>query len=222
MSNLNVKKEWKKWYPEKIVLNNPKKNHNIFWNKNVLKETDFYIIKKNELINQLKNSDEFEQNSFNSKSDFLKIKKNLKEKEKKYILLNSKLQDLCINFESTIAVFEKTLFSRLLKTVLIISSYIIGEKFLINKSILLKKINKIIKDDKFFLNKPRLVIHPSNKKILEKILKQSINNKWELVCNKSIDINSFKIESDNSNIDSTIYSRWKEVYRVILKEEEHL
>lgn len=113
------------------------------------------------------------------------------------------------------------LFSRLLKTILIVSSYIVGEKFLINESILLKKINKIIKNDDFFLKKPQLIIHPNNKKILEKVLKQSKNNKWELVCNKSIDINSFKIHSEQSDIDATIYARWKEVYRIILGEEEH-
>ncbi|KAF0740972.1 ATP synthase subunit beta, mitochondrial [Aphis craccivora] len=120
--------------------------------------------------------------------DYLKLKNNLEEKENEYTLLNHKLRDLCSNFESAISLFEETLFSRLLKTVLIVAS------------------------DNFFLKKPQLVIHPNNKKILEKLLKQSKNNKWELICNKTIDPNSFKIHSEQSDIDATIYARWKEVY----------
>ncbi|QCI18067.1 flagellar assembly protein FliH [Buchnera aphidicola (Aphis nasturtii)] len=222
MSDLDLKKDWKKWYPEEIFLNNSANNYNVFWNKSFLKETDFYTVKKNELNNKHKQSNEPKKISFNNdESYFLNIKKNLEEKKQKYISLNNTLQDLCLHFESTISLFEKTLFSRLLKTILIVSSYIAGEKILINESVLLKKVNKIIKNDNFFLKKPKLVIHPSNKKILEKILKKSIDNKWELVCNQSIDINSFKILSEQSNIDATIYARWKEVYRVFLEEEEH-
>ncbi|QFQ32817.1 flagellar assembly protein FliH [Buchnera aphidicola (Aphis fabae)] len=222
MSNLNLKKVWEKWSPEEIFLNNSKKNYDFFSDTRLLKETDFSAVKQNKLTNEFKQSDQIKRKVFkNEESYYLNIKKNLEEKEKEYISLNEKLKNLCVNFESTISIFEKMLFSRLLKTILIVSSYIVGEKFLINESILLKKINKIIKNDDFFLKKPQLIIHPNNKKILEKVLKQSKNNKWELVCNKSIDINSFKIHSEQSDIDATIYARWKEVYRIILGEEEH-
>ncbi|QIQ41131.1 MAG: flagellar assembly protein FliH [Buchnera aphidicola (Aphis urticata)] len=220
MSDLDLKKDWKKWYPEEIFLNNSANNYNVLWNRSFLKETDFYTVKKNE--NKYKQSNEPKKISLNNdKSYCLNIKKNLKEKKQKYIALNNTLQDLCLHLESEISLFEKTLSSRLLKTILIVSSYIVGETILINESVLLKKVNKIIKNNNFFLKKPQLVIHPSNKKILEKILKKSIDNKLELVCNKSIDINSFKILSEQSNIDATIYARWKAVYRVFLEEEEH-
>ncbi|QCI18639.1 FliH/SctL family protein [Buchnera aphidicola] len=221
MSNLDVKKDWKKWYPEEISLNHPKKNYNVFWNISTLKESDFYVIKKPKLNHKFKESNQIKDNFFKNESYLLNIKKNLIEKEKKYVLLNKNLKDLCVNFESTITLFEKTLFSRLLKTTLIICSYIIGEKISINESSLLKKVNKIVKNDDFFLKKPKLVIHPSNKKIFEKILKQSINNKWEFIYSENIDINGFKIQSENSNIDSTINARWKEVYRMILEEEKN-
>lgn len=223
MSNLDAKKDWEIWHPEEIYLNDSKKNYDFFWNTIFFKEVDLFHAKQHESDNELKKIDVIKQKSCNNeKLNFLNIQKNLEIKEKKYILLNNKLQDLCVNFESTIALFEKTLFSRLLKTILIISSYVIGEKFLINEDILLKKIKKIIKSDNFFLKKPQLVIHPSNKKILEKILKKRLNKTWELVCNKSIDINSFKIYSEQSDIDATLYARWKEVYRLILEEaEEH-
>ncbi|QCI16341.1 flagellar assembly protein FliH [Buchnera aphidicola (Aphis craccivora)] len=221
MSNLDLKKEWKKWNPEKIFLNNSKKNYDFFRDIEILKETDFSTLKKNKLTNEFKQLDKIKKKSFNNELDYLKLKNNLEEKENEYTLLNHKLRDLCSNFESAISLFEETLFSRLLKTVLIVASYIVGEKFLINESILLKKIKKIIKSDNFFLKKPQLVIHPNNKKILEKLLKQSKNNKWELICNKTIDPNSFKIHSEQSDIDATIYARWKEVYRIILEEEGH-
>ncbi|WP_348769474.1 FliH/SctL family protein [Buchnera aphidicola] len=222
MSNLDKidkKNEWKKWYPEEVFLRNVTKNYNVFWNRMLLKETDFFSAKKN---NQLKQSVELQAKTINDdKSYFLNIKKKLKEEEEKYIVLNNDLKNLCLNFESSLLLFEKTLLSRLLKTVLIVSSYIIGEKISINEPILLKKINQIIKSNNLFLKKPQLIVHPTNKKILEKFLKKSKNNKWELVLDKNVEINSFKIQSDYNNIDATIYARWKEVYRVILEEEKH-
>lgn len=220
MSDADLKKTWKKWHPEEIFLNNSEKKYNVFWNTSVLKETDFSTEKKDELDRKFKQLNKLQKQSFNDESCFLNIKKELEEKKRKYVLLNDKLKNLCLSFESEISLFEKTLSSRLLKTILMVSSYIVGENFLINESVLLEKVKKIVKNDNFFLKKPKLVVHPSNKKMLEEILKKSVDNKWELVFNNSIDINSFKILSEQSNIDGTIYARWKEVYRVILEEGE--
>lgn len=219
MSNLDMKNKWEKWHPKKVFLNNSKKKYYFFQDIGFLNETDFCTINKNKPNKPIKKLNELEQ-ELNEKKYFLNIKKKLEDKEKEFNSLNDKLKNLCVDFESQIYLFEKTLFSRLLKTILIISSYIIGENVSINESILLKKVKKIIKDDNFFLNKLQLLIHPSNQQILEKILKKSKNNKWELVYNKNIDINSFKIQSENNDIDATIYARWKEVYRIILEEEE--
>ncbi|ALD15040.1 hypothetical protein IX46_00390 [Buchnera aphidicola (Aphis glycines)] len=221
MSDSDLKKEWKKWHPKKIFLNNSEKKHNVFWNTSALKETDFSTEKKDELNHKFKNSNRLQKEScHDNKLSFLNIQRQLEEKEKKYALLNNKLRNLCSSFESTMSFFEKTLSSRLLKTILMVASYIVGEKFSINESVLLERVKKIVDNDNFFLKQPKLVVHPGNKQILEKILKQPIHSKWELVFDKSIDINSFKILSEQSNIDGTIHARWKEIYRIILEKEK--
>ncbi|CAL4318712.1 Flagellar assembly protein FliH [Buchnera aphidicola (Protaphis terricola)] len=221
MSNLDKKKQWEKWYPEEVLLNDSKKNNFLFWNSNILKETDFYVKKNpqenNKFVTVSKKSDKIEDPIFSDQ--LLNLKKNLQEKEKEFTILNHKLERLCLNFENTITIFEKMLFSRLLKTILIISSYIIGEKISIKKTVLLNKINKIIENKNFFLKKPKLIVHPINQKIIEKLLKKS-NKKWELVFDQNIDINSFKIQSENGDIDATIFSRWREVSNIIFQEEK--
>ena len=97
---------------------------------------------------------------------------NLDAKEK--IILDHKLNELFLNFDVAISLFDKILFTRLIKTVLIISSYVIGKNIKFDKSILLKKIKKIMDNDHFFLKKIQLIVHPNNKEIVKKIIENSV------------------------------------------------
>jgi len=212
-------KKWKLWYPEEIFLKKSKKNKNYFWNISHLKEQDFCnninksydLVKKNDDLKELKK----EIYNYGFQDGFKKSE------EKNDTLLRHKLNKLLSNINTASILFEKMLFKRLLKTILIISSYIIGKNLEINESLLLKQVKKIIDKDTFFLKKKQLIIHPNNKKILEKILQNSIcKDNWELCYDGKIDINGFKIRSENGDIDNTIDARWKELCRLVSEECE--
>jgi flagellar assembly protein FliH len=217
---MDIKKNWKPWYPEEIFLKKSKNNKTYFWNSYKLTEKDFFTnIENKKNLNKLKTVDKLKNAYFNEEAYNLGFQNGLKEKEKKYISFTHNLDQLLSNFNVSISLFDKMLFTRLLKTVLIISSYIIGKKIEIDESILLKNIKKIMNNDSFFLKKKQLIVHPNNKEILEKIINNSIHkDKWELCYDNNIDINGCKIRSENGDIDNTIDARWKELCRLVSEE----
>lgn len=222
-SNSDVEKIWKLWYPKEIFLKKPENKKNFFSNFNDFTKNNLFVeIKEKKDFNKLKKKNEVKSISFDKKykeSYNLGFQDGIKKKEKENILLHHKLNTLFSNFDISISLFDKMLFTRLLKTILIISSYVVGKNIKFDKSILLKKIKKIMDNDSFFLKKKQLIVHPNNKKILDKIIQNSIHsNRLELYYDDKIDINGFKIRSENGDIDNTIEARWKEICRLISEE----
>lgn len=219
MSNTDIKKNWKPWYPEEIFLKKLNKNYSYFWNLQNLTEEDFHLENENKKnCKKIKKIDKLEISSLKKEMYNSSFQDNIKKKEQN-ILLTNNFDKLLSSFDASISLFEEMLFTRLLKTILIISSYVIGKEIKIDKSILLKNIKKIIHEDNFFLEKKKLIVHPNNKKILEKIIKNSIHSdKWELYYDNNIDVNGCKIRSENGGIDNTIKARWNELCRLVSEE----
>ncbi|AAM67639.1 flagellar assembly protein FliH [Buchnera aphidicola] len=220
MSNIDVKQNWKRWYPEEIFLKNSKNKKKYFWNLYKLTQQDFFTNNENKKnSNKLKKTDELKDYPSKEEAYNLAFKSGIEKKEEKKILFNDNLNKLLSNFEAAISLFDQMLFTRLLKTILIISSYIVGKNIKMDELILLKNVKKIINNDSFFLKKKQLIIHPNNKKFLEKIIKNSVySDKWELCYDVNIDINGCKIRSENGDIDNTIEARWKELCRLVSEE----
>ncbi|CAL4318742.1 FliH/SctL family protein [Buchnera aphidicola] len=219
-SNADIKKIWKLWYPKETFLKKSKNNKIFFSNLHGLTEKDFCIdLKDKKNFDQLEKKNEIKSCSFNKESYNLGFSDGIKKQEEKNIILDHKLNALFLKFDVAISLFDKMLYTRLLKTVLIISSYVIGKNIKFDKSILLKKIKNIMNNDNFFLKKTQLIIHPNNKKILKKIIENSVHsNKLELYYDDSIDINGCKIRSENGDVDNTIDARWKEICRLVSEE----
>lgn len=220
MFDTDVQRKWKKWYPQEIALKKNENVDNVLYDLGFLTKKDFHIIKK---FKNDQNENNQMKNISNESTDKNLYKLGFQDGFQKQIennkFLKNKLNILCKSLDHAIYEFEKILFSRLLKTALIFSSYIIGEKIDIDKSILSEKIRNTINSNTFLI-KPKLFIHPNNKKILEKILVDSLSSyKFQLVYSTDIDINGFKIQSENSNLENTINARYKELSRLIYSEE---
>ncbi|ACL30452.1 flagellar assembly protein FliH [Buchnera aphidicola] len=219
MSNLILEKKWTKWYPENISFKNTKKIKKILCSSNNFKKEDFFIDKKNQ--KDLTFSKETSEINLTQKKAYeTGFQKGLLKGKEENTLLKNKLNDLFLNFENSLAKFENELCSQLLKTVLKISSYVIGKKIDIDKQILLNYIKKIINKEGVFLKKPQFIIHPKNKTLIEDIFKKFLNShKWTIVCDDGIDLNGCKIKSESVDIDATVDARWQQLCRLIYLEE---
>ncbi|WP_422667534.1 FliH/SctL family protein [Buchnera aphidicola] len=227
MSKFIEKQYWKLWCPKKIFLKNTSKN-----SKNILYSTN--ILEKN-LYTEIENEDNEKcKKNIQDSSKILYMNdieiKNLKEKEyqkgftkgceKNKIILQNKIKKIFIDFENSILSYDKLLFSYLLKVILTVSAYIIGKNINVNKDHVLSYIKKIIIQDDILLKKPRLIIHPQNKKLVEKFFLNCINTyDWKLVYDKNIDVNGCKVMSDSGDIDMTIDARWQELCRLVNSKE---
>ncbi|QCI22537.1 flagellar assembly protein FliH [Buchnera aphidicola] len=219
MPNSILEKKWTRWYPKKIFLKSIKKNNKDLLYSNEFKKEDFLIESKNQK-NFIVDEKEFKIDFKKTQAYEIGFKKGLLQAQEENILLKNKLNNLFLDFENALSIFENALYSQLLKTVLKIASYVIGKNIDIDKSILINNIKKIINKDGIFLKKPQLIIHPNNKKLIEEIFEDFLNTyKWILVCDDSIDLNGCKIKSENVDIDATIDARWQELCRLIDSEE---
>ncbi|QCI17490.1 flagellar assembly protein FliH [Buchnera aphidicola (Acyrthosiphon lactucae)] len=219
MPNSILEKKWTRWYPKKIFLKNKKENKQILFFSDKFKEEDFFIASKNQknFISDIKESTI---DLKKTKGYEIGFKKGLIKGQEDNILLKNKLNNLFLDFENSLIIFEKALCSQLLKTVLKISSYVIGKNIDIDESILINYIKKIINQDGIFLKKPQLIIHPKNKKIIEKNFKDFLNtHKWTLVYDDNMDVNGCKIKSEKIDMDATVDARWQELSRLVYSEE---
>ncbi|QIQ41689.1 MAG: flagellar assembly protein FliH [Buchnera aphidicola (Microlophium carnosum)] len=219
MPNSILEKTWKRWYPEKIFLKNTKKNKIILFHFDKFKKEDFSLELQN-TKNYSVDKKEFERDLMKTKGYEIGFKKGFLQSQEESVLLKNKLNNLFLDFEKALSMFENALFSQLLNTVLKISSYVIGKNIDIDESMLINYITNIIKKDGIFLKKPQLVIHPNNKKLIESTFKDFLNTyKWTLIFDDNIDLNGCKIKSENIDIDATVDARWQEVCRFIYSEE---
>lgn len=219
MPNSILEQKWKRWYPEKIFLKNTKHNKKILFNSDKFNKEDFIVDLKNQK-NLADNKKELEIDLTKTKGYEIGFKKGFLECKKENIVLKNKLNSLFLNFESALSNFESALCSQLLKTVLKISSYVIGKNVNFDKLILINYIKKIISRDGIFLKKPQVIVHSKNKILIENTFKEFLNTyKWTVVSDDSIDPNGCKVKSESIDIDATIDARWQEVCRLIYSEE---
>ncbi|QCI20232.1 flagellar assembly protein FliH [Buchnera aphidicola (Brachycaudus cardui)] len=221
MPNLILEKKWTRWYPKKIFFKNKKNNKKFLYSSDQYTQDDFYLD-----VHNKKQCHQDEKNNISTiditttKEYTIGFEKGLSEGVQENILLKNQLNNLLLDYEKSFSELEKILYSRVLKTVLIVSSYVIGHKTNIDELILLKSIKKTINKDGMFLKKPHLIIHSNNRLLIEKTFKNFLHTyKWKLVCDDNIDINSFKITSESSDIDVTVDARWQELCRLLYSEE---
>lgn len=222
MPDICEEKTWTKWQPEKIFLKEIKNNQKVFFDRNYFSEKDFYIEqKKKKKDSEKQKNDKLAIEMIKKQSYKLGFDAGLLKDREKNILLENQINYLFVNFQHACNEFEKTLFSSLLKIILIVSSYVIGKKIHIKDDlVLIENIKKIIKKYSASVKNKKLFIHSDNNKLIKKIFKNSLNAcQWELICDDHLDLNSFKIKSDNSNLDSTINARWQELYHLVTSEE---
>ncbi|AEO08440.1 flagellar assembly protein FliH [Buchnera aphidicola str. Ak (Acyrthosiphon kondoi)] len=219
MPNSILEKKWTRWYPTKIFLKNTKKNKKVlFYSDRFIKE-DFFIDLKNQK-NYIIEKRELEIDLTKTKGYEAGFKKGLLQGKEEEVLLKNKLNSLFLNFENALSIFENAICSQLLKTVLKISSYVIGKNIEVDELVLINYIKKIINKDGIFLKKSQIIIHPNNKALIEDIFKDFFKSyKWVIVCDNSIDLNGCQIKSESVDINATIDARWQEICRLIYLEE---
>ncbi|WAI18204.1 MAG: FliH/SctL family protein [Buchnera aphidicola (Acyrthosiphon caraganae)] len=219
MPNSILEKKWTRWYPTKIFLKNTKKNKKVlFYSDRFIKE-DFFIDLKNQK-NYIIEKRELEIDLTKTKGYEAGFKKGLLQGKEEEVLLKNKLNSLFLNFENALSIFENAICSQLLKTVLKISSYVIGKNIDVDELVLINYIKKIINKDGIFLKKSQIIIHPNNKALIEDIFKDFFKSyKWVIVCDNSIDLNGCQIKSESVDINATIDARWQEICRLIYLEE---
>jgi flagellar assembly protein FliH len=221
MTNSILEAHWKPWHPEKIFLKEDKRDLRILCYLDKVTEKDFFTnLIKQDKENQSNKNKEFKIDLTKTEGYQVGFQKGLLESKEENIFLEKKISNLLLNFENSFSIFEGALYSRILKIVLKISSYVIGKKIDIDESILLQNIKKIIDKDGVFLKKPQLIVHPQNKTLIEKSLKSFVNSyKWTLLYDENIDLNGCKIKSENGDMDATVDSRWQELCRLICSQE---
>lgn len=220
MSNSQSQANWMTWYPQEIFLKHVKNEQMILVDLKKLHKKDFCtniqqkdthyneheLQIKMEMISQKKYEEGFNQGILESKLECDQLK--------------NKLNGLCLAFENNFANYQNELYVELLKIVFKISSYVIGQEINIDKSILLNHIKKFVNENSYFLKKPRIIVHPENKILIENILKTFVHDcQWKLEYDKNIDLNGCRIISEDSCLDNTIKARWHELYRLIFSEE---
>lgn len=222
MIDSSLEKQWQLWKPEKIFFKEAKKNSKILCSLDKFREEDFFIHLKNKnKENQNQKNRELKIDLKRTEAYKLGLKSGLLESTEKNILLEKKINDLLLDFENSFSIFESALYSRILKIVLKISSYVIGKTVDIDESMLLKNIKQIIDKDGIFLKKPQIIVHPNNKTLIEKTLKNFLNSyKWTLSYDDSVDLNSCKVKSENGDMDATVDGRWQELCRLVYSKEE--
>ncbi|QCI15769.1 flagellar assembly protein FliH [Buchnera aphidicola] len=226
MINSILEKNWIHWYPKKIFLNKDKNNIKTIYYSHKLKQEDFFT--NTDILNR-KNEENINKTTKNLEKDLKKtesyklgFEKGCLSNKEKNLFLEKKINSFLLDFENSFSAFENALSSRLFNIILKVSSYVIGKKIDIDKSMLLNYIKKVIDQDGVFLTKPQLIVHPDNKNLIEKMLKKFLNSyKWTLLYDNNVDLNSFKVKSENVDIDSTVNARWQELYRLICLKEEY-
>lgn len=230
MSELIFKKDWIRWSPKKIFLINMKNSDKKFlYTKKIIEKKLYTDIEINKDID---NSKKIIENVQKSHLDDVEIQHLQEEAYQKGFsegyeqfknneaILKDKIKQLFINFENSLLVCENLLFSHLLKIVLKVSAYVVGKNVDIDESILLKCIKNVTLQDKFFLKKPKLIIHSCNKKIVENIFLDFLNMyNWKLAYDDNIDLNGCTVISERGDIEATVNARWQELCRLVRSEE---
>ncbi|WP_343128659.1 FliH/SctL family protein [Buchnera aphidicola (Kurisakia onigurumii)] len=219
MSKNFSKKNWIRWYPEKInFLKNESENHNNESDLNIKKKSKKKKInyqnnlnKKNELILMKEKNNIYQQGFKEGKNYALKKLNNTV-----YI----KLENLFFDFQKSLKKLDKVFSSYILKLSLKILKDIIGIKEINTQDFLEHKIKKIIQTDFSDAIEKKIIIHPKNKLFVDKKLKKIIKMyNWKIIYKNDIPVEGCKIISEIGNVDATLNGLWKDLYRVYKSED---
>ncbi|ABJ90524.1 FliH/SctL family protein [Buchnera aphidicola] len=221
MKNTIEKNSWKKWKPkkDKIRFNfiNKKKNNiskNIFFKENNLYNKknnskdllDMYIkgyekgiidgYQKGYQIGWIQGYSSFE-------NFFLKNFKSC---------IYFQYIDFLNQFKYAIKIFNNNFSKRLTKIIFCISKILIDDIYLKKKKFIITRIKKLTLNPKYILKKLQLHIHPNNYNFIKKEFgKLFYKYNWTIVLNDTLDINSYRIFTDDGEIDATIKSFWNQI-----------
>ncbi|QNS01818.1 MAG: flagellar assembly protein FliH [Buchnera aphidicola (Pentalonia nigronervosa)] len=216
MSNLPSDKNWTRWYPKNVFLKNVENNTQFLYHLDYFSEKQVRNNIQNVKKEKKSEIDELEISTIKKEAYDAGFQAGMLHCKKENNVLNNKMHNLFLNFNNALNTFEDVLFARLLKIILVVSSYVIGKSIAFDEKILLKHIKNIIDKTGIFLKKPKLFVHPDNKVLIESTLQDFLNiHKWEVIYDTKIDLNSCQFISDSGNIDTTIDARWQELCRLI-------
>ncbi|WP_343192221.1 flagellar assembly protein FliH [Buchnera aphidicola (Formosaphis micheliae)] len=233
MSNITSNKIWKKWYPDEL-----KSEFNISTVKPIVNQKKMlYQLKKNK--SQRDPSNKKEINNLSKNKDYsiayneglkkgeeigykIGIEQMLSNNNKNHYNEQNKINSILSNFESELNAIDDVIVPKLVQLVLKVTAKIIGETHLIKESMILNKIKEILKTKCIICDKPKLIINPNDKNLVEKHFKKIFNTYgWKIICNKDIHSGGCKIESEGGNVDSTLTTYWRELCKLSLLNENY-
>ncbi|XBC38251.1 MAG: flagellar assembly protein FliH [Buchnera aphidicola (Floraphis choui)] len=131
------------------------------------------------------------------------------------------MDNLLSSFEQSLIKLDEVISSRLVNLALNISKKVIESTSFSEETILLKKIKTILKNEKIAFKKPKLLIHPSDKEIVENYFGNIFAKYgWTIFYDEDISKGGCIVFSGDTILDSTILGRWTELCRLVLKKEK--
>ncbi|WP_075433665.1 FliH/SctL family protein [Buchnera aphidicola] len=135
--------------------------------------------------------------------------------EKHISLIYLQYASVLKKFKSAIYDFSSIFSQHLMRVVLNISKILIDDLFLINKSYLIKKIEHLVRQSRYAFQKLQLHVHPKNYHIINKNFGTLMGSYgWTIILDKNIDVNSYRVITEEGEVDSTLQSFWKNVHNI--------
>ncbi|XBC42357.1 MAG: FliH/SctL family protein [Buchnera aphidicola (Meitanaphis elongallis)] len=226
-----VKTVWRKWYPEEIRKDANKISEN---NINIRNEQRNQKQEKNDESTRFvskENNDLFlEDNQPNYTEGFFKGEKDgfiagfdkaLLEFNKKNDVLLTEMNNFLFNFEQSLIALDDVISSRLVNLALNVAKKVIETTLFYDDQSLIQKIKKILEHEKIVFHKPKLLINPSDKEIIENTFgTMFFKYKWVILYDEKVSRGGCIVFLGNTILDSTVLGRWTELCRLVLKKEE--
>ncbi|WP_419865541.1 FliH/SctL family protein [Buchnera aphidicola] len=133
-----------------------------------------------------------------------------------------KLKIFIKNFKDSFEISSKTISLKLLKISIKIAEFLVLDVIKTDKSIVLRKISKILETIKCSLFNFKIKIHPTNEVLVKKKFYFYFKKyNWKIIIDEKIDIYSCYIITEECEIDSTTSAIWNQIYCVSgLKKEK--
>ncbi|WP_187307828.1 FliH/SctL family protein [Buchnera aphidicola] len=146
------------------------------------------------------------------------LDKALLEFNKKNDVILTKMNNLLVSFEQSLAELDDVIASRIVHLALSIAKKVIESNSYSNDQNLLNKIRELLRNEKIVFNKPKLFIHPNDKEIVEKNFGTIFSKYgWLVFYDIKVSMGGCIISSGDTILDSTIFGRWTELCRLVLK-----
>ncbi|XBC43382.1 MAG: FliH/SctL family protein [Buchnera aphidicola (Meitanaphis flavogallis)] len=225
------KMTWKKWYPEEIEKNDGNKldSARIMSEKRDKLTKEIHDKNSYSVVNKDTNICINDGNEHNYETGFCKGEKEgfsvgfdkaLLEFNKKSDCILVQMNTFLSNFEQSLIALDDVISSRLVYLVLNISKKVIENTLFSDDKQLLKKIKMILKNEQMVFKKPKILINPQDKKIVENHFGEVfLKYGWTVLLDKKISRGGCTVFLGDTILDSTVVGRWSELCRLILKKE---